>query len=189
MEACESKRQSRTNRIINISWRYFILLDHKWSLCDRGNSWNAIFLEDLSKIKEGSFVDLEKTALTTVYDLNFRSRSLFLSAKVWFWQPNVKAQTSWPDFGHQTKSFCWLKLPYGPWNNFCMPKPIIGGIKQYWNCLDVWSRGRPSTYRRATWQTRDDKENYRDVSDMFYKHPIQGQFQFFVNSVFFQRWN
>ena len=83
MEACKSKRKSRTDRIINISWSYFILLGHQWNLCNRGNSWNAIFLADLSKIKEGSIADPEKTVLTVVTNpkSGFVGESMVLTAE------------------------------------------------------------------------------------------------------------
>ena len=83
MEACKSKRKSRTDRIINISWCYFILLGHQWNLCDRGNSWNAIFLADLSEIKEGSWVDPEKNVLTAMNDLKsgFVGESMVLTVE------------------------------------------------------------------------------------------------------------
>ena len=151
MEACKSKRKSRTDRIINISWCYFILLDHQWNLCDRGNSWNAIFLADLSEIKEGSWVDPEKNVLTAMNDLKsgFVGESVALTFKCQGTDFIIRVWS--PDMVFLLTLFSHMAL-----TNQIHQKVHIDGTQLYQDHLSFWSRVRSSTYRLVTWQTRED---------------------------------
>ena len=99
VEACESKRKSRTNWIINISWSHFILLVDKRNLCNRSNCWNAIFLGDLWKIKESSLSHSQKAVQKDCYPASSGVHDLVTNSigKTCYWQRNVKEQTSTPD--------------------------------------------------------------------------------------------